>query len=299
MVLVGAAAGAALFVVVWLAAQPRPSPLTSLARFDAAHAASEQPTPAETVSASRSLAPRLGGWLAEQARHRGWRWTSLRQDLALSGRSLPDVLGRKVILAVCGLVGTLALLVGTQILLEQSLPVATVAVASLGVAAGLFFLPDVQARAVAARRRAEFRRCLSAYLDLVSLEMAGSAAPGEALPNAARVGAGWPLALIADTLYRATRSGRDQWTALSELGSRIGVDELRDLGQLVGLVAKDGARVRRTLTARAATMRRRELADLAERSGKQDNSMRLAQALIAVGFVVFIGYPAVAAVMAF
>ena len=50
------------------------------------------------------------------------------------------------------------------------------------------------------------------------------------MPAAARVGTGWPLALIRDTLYRATRAGRDPWAALADLGQRIGVTELRDLG---------------------------------------------------------------------
>ena len=35
------------------------------------------------------------------------------------------------------------------------------------------------------------------------------AAPAEALPSAAQIGTGWPLALIRDTLYRATSAGRD------------------------------------------------------------------------------------------
>ena len=93
-----------------------------------------------------------------------------------------------------------------------------------GVAAAAgFFLPDLEARRDAEGRRAEFRRALGAYLDLVALEMAGSAAPAEALPAAARIGTGWPLALIRDTLYRATRAGRSPWTALTDLGQRIGV----------------------------------------------------------------------------
>ena len=71
------------------------------------------------------------------------------------------------------------------------------------------------------------------------------------------------------------------------------------LGQLIRLVAHDGARVRSTLTARATTMRRRELADLAGDAGRRDQSMRLAQVLIGLGFVLFLGYPAVVNVMNF
>ena len=165
--------------------------------------------------------------------------------------------------------------------------------------AALFFLPDLEAKADATRRRAEFRHALGAYLDLVALEMAARAAPAEALPAAAKIGTGWPLALIRDTLYRATRAGRDPWAALSDLGQRIGVNELRDLGQLVSLVAHDGARVRSTLTARAHTMRRHELANLQGEAGKADQSMQMAQVLIGLGYLLFIGYPAIVAVLNF
>ena len=57
--------------------------------------------------------------------------------------------------------------------------------------------------------------------------------------------------------------------------------------------------MRSTLTARAQTMRRQELADLQGKAGKADQSMRVAQILIGVGFMVFLGYPAVVAVLNF
>jgi Flp pilus assembly protein TadB len=207
-------------------------------------------------------------------------------------------LGRKITLAGAGLLLGLLASVGLN-LAGLALPAGAPVVLALVLAAVFFFLPDLDARAEATRRREEFRRALGAYLDLVALEMAGSAAPAEALPSAARIGAGWPLVLIRDTLYRATRGGRNPWTALSDLGQRIGVGELRDLGQLIALVAHDGARVRSTLTARAQTMRRHELADLEGKAGKADQSMRVAQILIGLGFIAFLGYPAVVAVLSF
>lgn len=171
-------------------------------------------------------------------------------------------------------------------------------VLAVAVGVGFWFLTDLDVHRQASRRRREFRRALSLYLDLVALEMAGSAAPAEALPNAARVGTGWPMVLLRDTLWRASLSGTDQWQALAELGERIGVGELRDLGTLVRLVDRDGARVRATLTTRATTMRRRELAEAEGLAGQKEQSMRLAQILIGFGFITFISYPAIATVMA-
>jgi Flp pilus assembly protein TadB len=237
--------------------------------------------------------------LADQLSRAGVAYSSLLQDLAITGGTFPAVLGRKLLLAVAGLVGGAAAVVAAGWAVGVSVPAGTPLAAGVAGALAGFFVPDVQVRRRAQQRRAQFRRALGGYLDLVSLEMAGSAAPAEALPSAARIGTGWPLALIRDTLYRAVRSGRSPWVELADLGTRIGVGELRDLGQSIEMVAQDGARVRSTLTARAQTMRRRELADLQGRAGQADQSMRVAQVLVAVGFIVFIGYPALVAVLNF
>ena len=300
----GGLLGAALFVMVLRLSPPKTSALVQLAQLDAQHSPGAARAAAPTVTAPGGdwLGPirsRAGSLLSHQLLRRGIAYTSLRQDLALTGRTFEQTLGRKVTLAGAGLmIGLLgSALIGWAG--DITIPAGAPIVLATAFAAIMFFLPDLEARQEATKRRAEFRRALGAYLDLVALEMAGSAAPAEALPSAARIGTGWPLALIRDTLYRATRAGRSPWTALADLGQRIGVSELRDLGQLIALVSHDGARVRSTLTARAQTMRRHELADLQGKAGKADQSMRIAQILIGLGFIAFLGYPAVVAVMSF
>lgn len=299
-VALGALVGALLFLLILHLARPRPPALVELARFDAAHAHGNTAI-AVSATANGNGTPRLtgalGAWLAGQFARRGVTHTSLRQDLALTGSSYEQILTRKVLFAGGGLVASLVLLVAVPATMGVSLPTGAPVVVAILLAGALFFLPDVEARSEATRRRAEFRHALGAYLDLVALEMAARAAPAEALPAAAKVGTGWPLSMIRTTLYRATRAGQDPWAALSELGRRIGVNELRDLGQLIGLVAHDGARVRSTLTARAHTMRRHELANLQGEAGKADQSMQMAQVLIGLGYLLFIGYPAMAAVL--
>jgi len=46
-------------------------------------------------------------------------------------------------------------------------------------------------------------------------------------------------------------------------------------------------------------MRRRQLADAEGQAGQADQSMRLAQVLLAFGFLILVGYPAVHAVFTF
>lgn len=310
LALVGAVIGALLFALVWHLAAPQPSALVQLARFDA-----HRETHRSTTTALDDAAPvagsgsrwgpvgvwqaRAGAWLAGRLTARGIGYTSLRQDLALTGHSIEAALGRKLLAGGAGFLLVAGTAVVVRVTSGWGMPPAAVTAAAVVVGLGFAFLPDLEARREASARRREFRRALAAYLDLVALEMAGSAAPTEALPNAARVGGGWAMAMLRETLWRASLSGHDQWQALTDLGARIGVPELRDLGALVRLVGRDGARIRQTLTTRAATMRRKELADAEGEAGEKDQSMRLAQILIGFGFIVFLTYPAVVNVLAF
>jgi tight adherence protein C len=289
---VGAATGAVLFWLVVLLRPPTPDPLVMLARFDAARTT----TPGRSDPAGPGVAAgaeaRIGQWVSLELARRGVHYTSLRQDLALNGQPFEAAMGRKVVVAVLGfLTGLVMVVFATAAGLQ--LPAGAAVVVAVLFAAGFFFIPDIDARTAAGKRRAEFRRALGAYLDWVSLQMSGRAAAEQALPDAAKIGGGWPLAVIRHTITNATRSGQDVWVALAELGERIGVTQLTELGTLVRLVAHDGAQVRDTLSARAASLRAEELADAEGSAGKRDQSMLLAQILLGVGFAVFLGYPAV------
>ncbi len=297
---VGAGIGAVLFWLILQIAPPKDSALVQLGKLDAMHArhASGGPRSAAVRPAARDVHSRVGAFVAERLHRRGVAYTSLRQDLALTGKSFESAMGRKVLAFAAGFLLSLTLVVALTLAGLVSFPPGSPLLLAAAVGVGFFFLPDLDARTAAAKRRQEFEAVLYVYEDLVALEMAGSAAAEEALPSVARVGVGWPLALIRDTLYRASRatSKKDQWDALAELGIRIGVTELRDLGQLIKLVAHDGAKVRETLTARAATGRRRRLAIAQGDAGERDQSMRLAQIVLGFGFILFLGYPTVAAI---
>lgn len=297
LTLIGCGIGAAIFWLIVQIRPPKPDALTMLARFDLAQQPATAPVRSElsansTVKAAAGAETKLGRWVSMELARRGIAYTSLRQDLALNGSSFEATMGRKVVVGVLGFLIGLTMVVFLGIAGLQ-LPLGVPMIVALMVAASMFFVPDFDARTAAARRRKDFKRALGAYLDWVSLQMSGKAAAEQALPDAAKIGSGWPLALIRHTVTTATRSGQDVWVALTELGDRIGVTPLRELGTLVQLVAHDGAQVRDTLSARAASLRAEELADAEGTAGKRDQSMLMAQILLGVGFAVFLGYPAI------
>ena len=290
MVVVGAALGAVLFSLIIKIVPPKRSAIVELGQFYAHYRGSDPAAAPARTAADRQ--GRIGAWVSAELAKRGIRYTSLRHDLALTGQSFETLMGRKVVASVGGFLVGLVALATLQYVAGVGLPTGAPLAVAVIAAVALFVAPDIDVRKEAKKRRAEFTEQLSIFLDLVSLKMAGHAAAAAALPEAAQRGGGWPMMLIRDTLFRARLSGQDEWDALGQLGERIAVPDLRELGALVKLVADDGAQVRTTLTARAASMRRARLADEEGNAEERNQSMRLAHMLIAVGFMVFVGYPA-------
>jgi Flp pilus assembly protein TadB len=155
-----------------------------------------------------------------------------------------------------------------------------------------FFLPDLEARRDAADKRKDLRRVVGAYLDLVSMNLAGGRGLPEALMAAAEISDGWALRRVRNALADARITGTSQWQALGQLGDELGIEELKDLSASLALVSDDGAKVRESLASRAETMRHRELAEIEGAAGEKSQSMLVAQLLLCAGFLVFLIFPA-------
>jgi Flp pilus assembly protein TadB len=221
---------------------------------------------------------------------------SMRSDLMLTSRSVETHLAMTLLGAGVGLV--LPLLYGGLLTtLIPGLPATTpFFLALFGLVAG-GLLPTAQLSAKAKVRRRDFRHVVGSFLDLVALNLSGGRGVPEALTSASSISDGWAMVQIRDSLEIARLQGVTPWAALGELGVQAGVTELRDLAAALELVADDGAKVRESLAARAASLRRRELADAEGRAQARSQSMLVAQLLLAVGFLVFLLYPAIVRVL--
>ncbi|MEV5554309.1 type II secretion system protein [Nonomuraea wenchangensis] len=294
--LAGAALGLGLFVLVRAIFPARPGLVARLLALDAVREDAGAPRiqlllPEEEVGAFRR---NLGVRLAALYAARGWEVRSIRSDLALLGRSFEAFLATKALLGAAGLLAFPLLLGWLMLMGWGSSPAIPFWVAVLA-AVVFFFLPDLQIRKEAAARRRDFRHVVGAFLDLVSMNLAGGRGVPEALMMAVTISGeqpNWAMGRIRDALSGARIVGITPWQALGQLGEEINVDELRDLSAALGLVADDGAKVRSSLTARAATLRRRELAEIEGRAGERSQSMLVAQLLLCAGFVIFLSYPA-------
>jgi tight adherence protein C len=287
----GAAVGLGLLALLLAVRPVRPSIAGTLARLDAARTPPtiSQALIREGVTGWRAT---LGRSLARMLAERGIVLTTTRSDLNVLGRSVEGFLATSVVLGVCGLlfgpvVVGLLYVVGLEA--GPALPVA------LAIAFGLFgaALPTLELRSQARKRRRDFRHAVGAFLDLVAMNLAGGRGVPESLTMASQIGGGWPFARLRDTLAFARLQGLTPWAALGRLGDELSIDELRDLSAALTLVADDGAKIRASLAARAATLRRRELAEAEGKAAERSQSMLIAQLLICFGFLLFLAYPAV------
>lgn len=227
----------------------------------------------------------------------GVRLGGLRADLAIQGTTRDALLAQSVLAALGGLLSPL-IVVAVLTVGGVRLPVAVPAIAGVALAALAAMLPALSLRAAAARRRRDFRHVVGSFLDLVAMSLAGGRGVPEALQGASEISDGWAMVRIRDALAAARLRGETPWFALGQLGDDLRVDELRDLAAALALVADDGAKVRDSLAARAGSMRRRELAEAEGKAGQSSETMVVAQLLLAVGFLVFLLYPAIVKVMA-
>ena len=148
-------------------------------------------------------------------------------------------------------------------------------------------------RREAAARRQDFRHAVGAFLDLVSMNLAGGRGVPEALTAAASIGDGWAFARIrrhprsspgcrASPLGGARpprRRGRPRRAARPGRGARAGGRRRRQDPRLAG---RPGGHA-------AAAGAGRD----GGRAGQRSQSMLVAQMLIVLGYLLFLAYPAV------
>lgn len=292
--LLGAALGASLCLLVFALVPPRPALASVVGRWERQRA--RQAAVVELDVDDTSWQGRFGRWLVAQLAQRGITLGKVRADLELTDYTLEGHLVRKMTYGLLGLLLPTILTV-TMMAVGVTPPLTVPAVGGLALGALFFWVPDLSVVQAAEQRRHELRRALSCYLDLVAMSLAGGRGIPEALPTAARIGTGWAFELLRSTIDRARLVGDTPWAALADLGKRTGMQELQDLGGALMLVADDGAKVRQSLTARASTQRRRQLAEAEGAAAKADQSMEMAQVVLFIGFVLFLGFPAVVAVM--
>jgi tight adherence protein C len=287
----GAGVGGGLLLMVRGLFPHRPSLAQALAQLRRL----PEPAPVLAPEPEEGFASRIGQPFASALGRAGAGWlvpARVRQDLAVLGRGPERHLAEKVTLALVGLllpaaISTLLLLGGTR------LPLVIPLWASLACMLAGFVLPDLGIRSDAARRRRDFRHALSSFLDLVVVALAGGGGVETALSDSASVGSGWAFASLRQALDQARLARETPWAAFARLGQELGIVELSELAASVALAGTEGAKVRASLAAKAASLRTHELAEAETADQATTERMSLPVVALFAAFLLFLGYPAV------
>ncbi len=281
-------------LVAWLV----PARPTLAQAFAALH-----PPPAPTTPPPPVLAAEPGGWIATVGRpavpllaRLGLPRTATIGDLAICGRDPARHLAEQAAMA---LLGFLLVPVVAGMLTLAGIPIGwqtPLWAALIGAAVGLF-IPDLALASEAAKRRRELREAVAGMLDLVVISLAGGAGIEQALRDATDEATDWAQRALRQAVEAAHLTRRPPWQTIGALGDTTGVSTLSELAGALSLAGSEGARIKATLTARSAALSAHQLADAEAAAVSATERMVLPVVGLLGGFLIFIGYPAFAAVL--
>ena len=216
-----------------------------------------------------------------------------QQDLDVCGYSAAKWLSNRLTWAGLGSAPAFLIYLMTATGVWSFVPVWLAALAlPVGLVAGWFYAV-VDLRSSAERSRQAMRHAVAAYLELVTILMAGGAGPESAMYDAADVGEGIAFQHIRSALASAQVRREDPWIGLGRVGHELGVRELVELEATMRLAA-GGAKVKTSLVTKAVSIRERSLAQLESEAEAKSETMVLPVVLMFAGFMVLLGYPALA-----
>jgi tight adherence protein C len=293
---VGGGLGLGVFLIVRALVWPRPRLVRALTELDRPRLSLADRHLLANGRRAEAWERQFGRSLVALAEGLGIDLDGSRRDLRVVGRPVERLCVEKIVSAVVGLVmpvvwGVLLAAGGVR------LPSGLVVLIAVGAGIAGFVLPDVVLRRSAAARRDGFLHALSSYLDLANVVLAGGAGIETALRAAADAGDGWAFPELRAALDRAQFTRVSPWEAFDELGDALGIPELCELSASARLAGEQGAKVKSSLVAKAASLRGHEMARIEAAAQSASERMAIPTVLLFTAFIAFIGYPALAVIV--
>jgi Flp pilus assembly protein TadB len=284
-VIAGLMAGFGVWLA-WSGLRPLPEPLgAALARID------RRPREVVVAEGLDERDVRIGRFLLRSIPMLDRAVESTATDLRIVGRTPEEHAVRVGSYAVLALVlgpwlAFVAWVVGAPVP-----PFIPGAVALGGAVTGLF-VPFVSLRREAKERRQLFAQSLSSWCDVVVMNLAAGRGVEQAMETAASSGSSWAFAELRGALRGGYVRGEAPWVALERLGLELGIPDLGELASTIAMAGEEGAAVRTSVAAKARTIRERMIAETETTAAAVTERMSLPSILLVMGFLVFLGYPA-------
>ena len=272
---------------VWLVVsgwrQPRP-------RLDRAMAHLRRSSPTPTTQTAPVVLTSVGSFVE---RHGASTWTrAWTQPLRLVGRSVETHVGYLVLAALGGL-AIPALVLGTlQALGLLSLGIWIPAALALACAVASAALVHSTTLAASAEVTLDLRHQLGAYLDMVTMLLAGNTGYEGALDQAARAGDGLLFRELRRAMREAGTTGQSLVRALERVADDYGIVELEQVAATATLSAAEGAPVARSLAAKCSTLRSTLAAEQEADARVRNDKVTPPLVAMALLFMALIIYPA-------
>ncbi|NNE12707.1 MAG: hypothetical protein HKN41_10760, partial [Ilumatobacter sp.] len=213
-------------------------------------------------------------------------------ELQLAGRTVEQHAVFLAVGAVGGFVGFPLLVAVLQAMGAIGLNWFVPTIAAIGGAVLVPLVVHTTLVAEADAVRSDFRYQVSAYLDVVTMLLAGNTGYEGALEQAAHAGDGRLFLELRRRMREAGARGASLTDALHRAGVELDLDELEQIAATAALSAAEGAPVARTLAAKCATLR-------AALSTEQESEARLRTSRLttpivgmALIFMALVMYPA-------
>ncbi len=215
-------------------------------------------------------------------------------DLAVLGWTNQEWYRRRLLFAGAGILSGCAIAFFLRLFVEYSL---IVAVPLLGMLVGVVgvVVADSDRATRAEQRRDEIRLALTHFLEITSIMLAGGAGAETALEEAVVRGNGLGFRLFSREIARAGENpAMSPFTALRDLGTRLGMRELVEFGNVMILSSENAATVRKALDDKAALIIFRDQEKRKADALSKNVMMSLPVVGMAGGFILWLMYAALA-----
>jgi Flp pilus assembly protein TadB len=215
-----------------------------------------------------------------------------RAELRLVQRPPEVHAGYLVVATFGGALGPLAVLAALGALDVVSLgAIVPLGFALVGAVLGPMLVhSDLVARAAMVRN--DLRHQLSAYLDVVTMLLAGNTGHEGALEQAASAGDGRLFVELRRRMREVGATGQSLIQALAATGADLGLVELEQVAATAALSASEGAPVARTLAAKCATLRSALASEQETEARLRTGKITAPMVGMALVFMALVVYPA-------
>lgn len=276
---------AAMWLVVGGWRQPRPSLQRAMAHLHRPGVV----TPASSADAS-DLVVSIGRFVEQRGAS---TWTrAWRQPLRLVGRSVETHVGYLVLASLGGMMLPALVLTVLQRLGIVSIGFWVPALLSLACAIVVPLLVHSATMANSAAVAVDLRHQLGAYLDMVTMLLAGNTGHEGALDQAARAGDGLLFRELRRAMREAGTTGQSLVRALEQVADDYGIVELEQVAATATLSAAEGAPVARSLAAKCSTLRSTLAAEQEAEARVRNDKVTPPLVAMALLFMALIIYPA-------